>query len=90
MANGQPVEYKYGFARIEFMGNETISKKKLYGLGIKMKNVIKVEIYHDGEFYCGRCLDFDVFTQGSTLDDLVLNIKEAIQLHADRIIIDWE
>ena len=46
-----------------------------------MKNVIKVEIYHDGEFYCGRCLDFDVFTQGSTLDDLVLNIKEAIELH---------
>ena len=28
-----------------------------------------------------RCMDFDVFIQGSTLDDLVLNIKEAIQLH---------
>ncbi len=46
-----------------------------------MKHVIKVEIYHDGEFYCGRCLDADIFTQGQTLDELTVNIKEAIQLH---------
>ena len=46
-----------------------------------MKNIIKAEIYHDGEYYCGRCLDFDVFTQGKTLDELVQNLKEAIQLH---------
>ena len=25
LANGQPVEYKYGFARISFMGSETVS-----------------------------------------------------------------
>jgi predicted RNase H-like HicB family nuclease len=46
-----------------------------------MKNMIKAEIYHDGEYYCGRCLDFDIFTQGKTLDELVLNLKEAILLH---------
>ena len=46
-----------------------------------MKKMIKAEIYYDGEYYCGRCLDFDVFTQGSTLDELVHNLKEAIQLH---------
>jgi predicted aspartyl protease len=26
LANGQPVEYYYGFARVEFMGEETVSK----------------------------------------------------------------
>ena len=26
LANGQPVEYKYGFARISFMGSETVSQ----------------------------------------------------------------
>jgi len=26
LANGQPVEYKYGFARISFMGEETVSR----------------------------------------------------------------
>ena len=46
-----------------------------------MHKIIKADIYHDGEFYCGRCLDFDVFTQGKTLDELTANLKEAIQLH---------
>lgn len=46
-----------------------------------MKKMIKAEIYYDGEYYCGRCLDFDVFTQGKTLDELVHNLREAIQLH---------
>lgn len=26
LANGQPVEYEYGFARIEFLGNETVAQ----------------------------------------------------------------
>jgi predicted RNase H-like HicB family nuclease len=46
-----------------------------------MKNMIKADIYFDGEFYCGRCIDFDVFTQGKTLDELATNLKEAIQRH---------
>ena len=46
-----------------------------------MKTMIKAEIYHDGECYCGRCLDFDVFTQGNTLDEIVENLKDAIKLH---------
>jgi len=46
-----------------------------------MKQMIKSGIYHDGEYYCGRCFDFDVFTQGTTLDEVVYNLKEAIQLH---------
>lgn len=46
-----------------------------------MKKLIKAEIYHDGEFYCARCLDFDVFTQGETLDELIRNLKEAVQVH---------
>ena len=49
--------------------------------GIKMKKMVKSEIYYDGEYYCGRCLDFDVFTQGKTLDEVVHHLKEAIQLH---------
>jgi predicted RNase H-like HicB family nuclease len=43
--------------------------------------MIKADIYFDGEFYCGRCIDIDVFTQGKTLDELAINLKEAIQLH---------
>ena len=46
-----------------------------------MGKIIKAEIYRDGEFYCVRCLDVDVFTQGKTLDEAVGNLKEAIELH---------
>ena len=46
-----------------------------------MNKIIKADIYHDGDYFCGRCLDFDVFTQGKTLDELVNNLKEAIHLH---------
>jgi predicted RNase H-like HicB family nuclease len=46
-----------------------------------MNKIIKTDIYHDGDFFCGRCIDFDVFTQGKSLDELVKNLKEAIELH---------
>ncbi|RLD30607.1 MAG: type II toxin-antitoxin system HicB family antitoxin [Bacteroidetes bacterium] len=46
-----------------------------------MKSTITAEIYHDGEFYCAKCLDFDIFTQGKSLDDVVNNLKEAVELH---------
>ena len=45
------------------------------------EKIIKIEIYHDGEFYCARCIEYDIFTQGKTLDELVLNIKEAVTLY---------
>ena len=48
-----------------------------------MMNFVKADIYHDGESYCARCLDMDVFTQGTTLDEVVRNLKEAIQLHLE-------
>ena len=48
-----------------------------------MKSIIKAEIHYDGEYYCGMCLDFDVFSQGKSLDELVHNLKEAIQLHLE-------
>ena len=50
-----------------------------------MINVLKTDIYHDGEFYCARCLDMNVFTQGATLDEVVRNLKEAIQLHLEDV-----
>jgi len=46
-----------------------------------MKKLIKAEIYHDGEYYCARCIDIDVFTQGKTIQEAVDNLKEAVELH---------
>jgi len=46
-----------------------------------MNKMIKADIYFDGEYYCRKCIDFDIFTQGKTLDELAKNLKEAIKLH---------
>ncbi len=50
-------------------------------MGVNMKKMIKIEVYHDGEFYCAKCPDYDIFSQGKSLDELIENIKEAIVLH---------
>ena len=43
--------------------------------------LVKFEIYFDGEFWCARGLDADIFTQGETLDELMSNLREAAELH---------
>ena len=43
--------------------------------------LVKMETYFDGEYWCARGTAEDVFTQGSTYDELLKNIKEAVALH---------
>jgi predicted RNase H-like HicB family nuclease len=43
--------------------------------------IVKIEAYHDGEFWCARGIGEDIFTQGETFDELIENIKEAVILH---------
>ena len=47
--------------------------------------LVKIEAYHDGEFWCARGVGDDIFTQGETFDELIENIKEAVALHFDDI-----
>lgn len=43
--------------------------------------LMKFEIYHDGTYWCARGIGKDIFTQGKTLDNLMDNIKEAVEVH---------
>ena len=43
--------------------------------------LVRIEAYHDGEFWCARGIGEDIFTQGETFDELIENIKEAVALH---------
>lgn len=45
-----------------------------------MKKIIQVHIYKGDKYYIAECLDLPVVTQGKTLDELALNLKEAITL----------
>ena len=48
--------------------------------------LVKIEVYHDGEFWCARGLGEDIFTQGKSLDELMDNIEEATSLHLEEIL----
>lgn len=43
--------------------------------------LVKFEVYRDGEYWCARGIGADVFTQGKTLDELMTNLKEAVETH---------
>jgi len=43
--------------------------------------LVKFEIYNDGKYWCARGIGVDIFTQGKTLDELMVNIEEAVEVH---------
>ena len=45
--------------------------------------MIRFDIYHDGERWCARAIDADIFTQGDTLEELLRNLREAVLLYTD-------
>ncbi len=52
--------------------------------------LVKFEIYNDGEYWCARGIGVDIFTQGKTLDELMENIKEAVEVHFDEALENGE
>ena len=50
-----------------------------------MEKSIKAVIYSDGQYYCAKCLEIDVFTQGKTIDEVIDNLKEAVALHLEAV-----
>ncbi len=48
-----------------------------------MKNIIYVQIYKGENAYVAEGLNLPVVTQGKNLDEVVKNLKEAIELHLE-------
>jgi len=48
--------------------------------------LVTFDIYFDGEFWCARGMGVDIFTQGTTLDELMHNVKDAVELHFEETI----
>ncbi len=41
---------------------------------------ITVSIVQDGDYFVSHCLDYDIASQGSTSEEAIENIKEAVSL----------
>jgi predicted RNase H-like HicB family nuclease len=48
-----------------------------------MKNIIYIQIYKGENQYVAEGMNLPVVTQGKDLDEVVKNIKEAIELHLE-------
>lgn len=48
-----------------------------------MKHIIQIYISKGDKYYVAEGVDLSVVTQGKTLDELVANVKEAIELHME-------
>jgi len=46
-----------------------------------MKNIIQFSISKGEKYYIAHAVDFLIFTQAETLDELIKNIQEATSLH---------
>lgn len=48
-----------------------------------MKRIIQFKIYKGENYYIGEGIDLPIVTQGKTLDEVVVNLKEALELHLE-------
>lgn len=48
-----------------------------------MKHTIQFHIYRGEKYYVAQGIDLPIITQGKTLDDLVKNLKEAVELQLE-------
>jgi predicted RNase H-like HicB family nuclease len=48
-----------------------------------VKRTIQVRIFRGDKQYVAECLDLPVVTEAPTLDELAVNIREAIALHLE-------
>ncbi|MDQ7837944.1 MAG: type II toxin-antitoxin system HicB family antitoxin [Thermodesulfobacteriota bacterium] len=48
-----------------------------------MKKIIQFHVYKGEKYYIAECIDLPVVTQGKTLDELAVNLKEAVELHLE-------
>jgi predicted RNase H-like HicB family nuclease len=53
-----------------------------------LKKSIQFRIFKGEKYYVADCLDMPVVTQALTLDELVMNIKEALELHLEEDSLD--
>ena len=48
-----------------------------------MKRIIQVRVFRGDKYFVAECFDLPVVTQAATLDQLISNVKEAIDLQLD-------
>ena len=48
--------------------------------------LVTLEAYYDEDYWRARGIGRDVFTRGSSLDELMKNIREAVSVHLEHVL----
>ena len=48
-----------------------------------MKHIIQFRVYKGEKYYIGESLDLPIVTQGKTIDEVISNLREALNLHLE-------
>ncbi len=48
-----------------------------------MKRILMFKVYKGDKYYIGEGLDLPIVTQGATLDEVMANLKDALDLHLE-------
>ena len=48
-----------------------------------MRKTLHFHVYRSGDYYVAECAELPIVTQGETLDETALNIREATALHLE-------
>ena len=46
-----------------------------------MKRPFSATVWREGDWFISQCLDMDVASQGSTEEEALANLREALELH---------
>ncbi len=52
--------------------------------------LVKFDIYRNGDHWCAKGIGEDIFTQAKTLDELRVNIHEAVWVHFEDRVLEGE
>jgi len=52
-------------------------------MSTQLQHTIKAVIRQGEQFYVAECLEIGVVTQGSTFDETIANLREAVALHLE-------
>ena len=52
-------------------------------MSVTLQHTIKAFVRRGEKFYVAECLEIPVVTQGKTIDEVVLNLREAVALHLE-------
>lgn len=55
-----------------------------------MKADFTVSVWQEEDLFVAQCLEVDIASQGSTEEEALANLREALELHFEKPVAEWK